>query len=106
MIGAIKEHQTLYIPVVLGVGLLLSAFLHSLMIDDIDMYRESIFIVLEMVLLIGSFAGLLALVIFSIRFLVTRRWAKLLHSTVSILVTLTLIAAAMKVDAPTLVYMT
>ena len=106
MISSIQENQKLYLPVVLSVVLLLAAFLHSLMIDDLELYRKLVFIIVEMVLMIGSFIGLLVLVISSIRYLATKRWEELLHSTVSFFIALALIAAAMKVDAPTLVYMT
>ena len=106
MTASIKEHQTLYIPVGLGLAALLVAYLHSLMMDDIEKYRESVLIVLEFGLVIGSFGGMLALVLSSIGYLVARKWAKLLHSTASFLITLALVVAALRVDAPTLIYMT
>ena len=102
----IKEYWKLYIPTLLSTGLVLFAYLHILLIDDANTYRESILMPIEFVLLIASFISLGIILFALVVFLIKKNWKRSLHSIVSSIVTFTLIQVGMFVDSPTLIYIT
>ena len=106
MIANIRKYRQLYIPVIMGFGLIISACCHRLMIDEVESYRNSFLIGVEFVFLICSFIGTIVVAIAAFISLVKRKWQSLFHSMVSIIITYLLIVAGMLLDAPTLIYMT
>lgn len=102
----IEENWMLYIPVLLSFGLVLSAYLHKLQLDNPDNYRESILIYIEFAFIIFASIGALVIAVFELIYLIMHKWTKLLHGGISIAITLFLINAGFIIDSTTLVHMT
>ncbi len=101
-----KEYLKLYVPVLLAIGLVVSAYLHLLQIDNPDDYRESILIFVEFGFILSSLVGVSVVAIVVVVYLIRRKWIKLLHGVLSMVITLLLVNAGFVLDATTLVYMT
>ena len=101
-----KENWKLYIPVLISLVLIISAFFHIQLIANIENYRQSYLINIEFISLIISFITVLISSAFSIVFIIKKQYGKLFHSLAGIILTLIIISIAMSVDSPTLLYMT
>ena len=99
-----KENWKLYIPVLISLILMVSAFFHNQMIDNHNNYRESYLINIEFISLIASFISILVIAGFSLFSLFKKAYGKLLHIILSIILTLIIINIAMSLDSPTLIY--
>ena len=102
----VKGKVKLYFPALMATFLLVGAYFHSLMIEDVNRYKESWLIDVEFLLLLLSTIGVFVLGLTVIILLSKRSWKMALHGLVSLLITIVLIVTSMAVDEATLVYMT
>ena len=86
--------------------LILSATMHVMQLDDLNAYRRSWWIGVEFLSLIGSFCLVVVFFFRAIYLLVRKRYVRAIVSLTMCLVMLVAAIVAMRIDAPTLIYMT
>ena len=95
----------LWAPSFLGLLFVLAASAHRCQLGNTG-YTRSLLIPLEMVLVLVLFVLIIVQVLAGLVLLVRRRWSALLVLIINIIVSAFLVIAGMRIDSPTIIYMT